>query len=108
MATAGSLTPQVIEIGDRMPMVTGPTPMWVGRGFPTKISVGRPITTDAGRGSRTKVGFGFPVTISNGVRPGFPGERVATTSVGLRCHRVVGRLFTRADRLPDMSMSNSI
>src|SRR5438105_6523733 len=86
-------------IGVLMLMVTGPTPMTDGRGSPTKISAGRLIIMAAGLAWPIRAGFGSLVAIWTGGQHGFPGEPVATMSVGHRFLRAALELFMRDSRL---------
>src|SRR5207248_10585889 len=95
-------------IGVLMLMVTGPTPMTDGRGSPTKISGGPLTIMGAGLAWPIRAGSGFRATIWTGDQHGFPGEQVATMSVGRRFLRVVLELFMRDNRLALVKTSISI
>ena len=94
--TAGNLmSPPAIRIGVLTRTVTGRTPITVGRGSATRISVGLLITTGAGPISRTTVGFGFRETTWIGDRPGSHGGLVAITSAGRLCLHAGRALFMK-------------
>src|SRR6516225_8521128 len=96
-ATSGSLMPRRTRIGGRTRMATGLTPMSAGHGYRMRISAGPLITMAAGFDWKIMVGAGFPVM--NGDRPGCPGGRAGTTSVGHLCRpQEVGRSPTKADQ----------